>query len=95
MGIASVSLSSLNVNVLLGRSLAAMSSDFKMDEKVIEEPPRGYEGGRPEIDPARERKLVRKLDLHIVPVVMLLYLFSFLDRYDKLCIYCQKTTDLT
>ena len=27
-----------------------------------------------------ERRLVRKLDLHIVPVVMLLYLLSFLDR---------------
>jgi len=32
------------------------------------------------IDPAEERKLVRKLDAHIVPVVMLLYLLSFIDR---------------
>lgn len=28
-----------------------------------------------------EKKLVRKLDLHIIPLVMALYLFSFLDRY--------------
>jgi hypothetical protein len=34
----------------------------------------------PAIDKAKERQLVRKLDLYIVPVVMLLYLFSFLDR---------------
>ncbi len=27
-----------------------------------------------------EKKLVRKLDLHIIPVVMVLYLLSFLDR---------------
>ena len=27
-----------------------------------------------------ERKLLRKLDLHIIPLVMLLYTFSFLDR---------------
>lgn len=27
-----------------------------------------------------ERRLVKKLDKHIVPVIMLLYLFSFLDR---------------
>ncbi|KAH7008825.1 major facilitator superfamily domain-containing protein [Ilyonectria destructans] len=27
-----------------------------------------------------EKKLVRKLDLHIVPLIMLLYTFSFLDR---------------
>jgi hypothetical protein len=32
------------------------------------------------IDHAAERRLVRKLDLYIVPIVMLLYLFSFLDR---------------
>ncbi|KAI4229804.1 MAG: hypothetical protein L6R36_000591 [Xanthoria steineri] len=34
----------------------------------------------PDIDPVAEKKLVRKLDLHIIPFVMLLYLFSFLDR---------------
>lgn len=27
-----------------------------------------------------EKKLVRKLDLHLIPLVMGLYLFSFLDR---------------
>ncbi|KAG9255500.1 major facilitator superfamily domain-containing protein [Emericellopsis atlantica] len=32
------------------------------------------------IDPVAERKLIRKLDLWIVPPVMLLYLLSFLDR---------------
>jgi hypothetical protein len=36
----------------------------------------GYEGGTPQIDPVKERKLVRKLDFHIVPLVMLLYLLS-------------------
>ena len=33
------------------------------------------------VDPVFEAKIVRKLDLFIIPVVMLLYLFSFLDRY--------------
>jgi hypothetical protein len=33
-----------------------------------------------EVDPVYEAKLVRKLDLFIIPVVMLLYLLSFLDR---------------
>jgi hypothetical protein len=33
-----------------------------------------------EVDPVMEAKLVRKLDLYIIPVVMLLYLLSFLDR---------------
>ncbi|PWY83454.1 phosphoglycerate mutase-like protein [Aspergillus heteromorphus CBS 117.55] len=31
-------------------------------------------------DRKRERRLIRKIDLHIVPFVVLLYLFSFLDR---------------
>jgi hypothetical protein len=32
------------------------------------------------VDAAYEKRLVRKLDIHIVPMVLLLYLFSFLDR---------------
>ncbi len=51
-----------------------------MADKTLTEEKRGYDGSHPNIDPAKERKLVRKLDLHIVPVVMLLYLLSFLDR---------------
>lgn len=27
-----------------------------------------------------EKKLVRKLDLYLIPLIMCLYLFSFLDR---------------
>lgn len=34
----------------------------------------------PDIDHQAEARLIRKLDLMIVPPVMLLYLFSFLDR---------------
>ena len=34
-----------------------------------------------EVDPLFEAKLVRKLDAFVIPVVMLLYLLSFLDRY--------------
>ena len=37
-------------------------------------------GGRPEIDHVAEKKLIRKLDSMILAPVMLLYLFSFLDR---------------
>ena len=33
-----------------------------------------------EVDHVYEAKLVRKLDIFIIPVVMLLYLLSFLDR---------------
>ena len=38
------------------------------------------EGQLEDVDPVAEAKLVRKLDLYIIPVVMLLYLLSFLDR---------------
>jgi hypothetical protein len=35
----------------------------------------------PTLDEERiEKTLVRKIDLHILPLVVLLYLFSFLDR---------------
>lgn len=42
------------------------------------------EDGVTEIDHLGEKKLIRKLDLHIIPFVMSLYLFSFLDRYVSL-----------
>jgi hypothetical protein len=32
------------------------------------------------IDPVAEKKLIRKLDLRLIPWVSLLYLISFLDR---------------
>lgn len=47
---------------------SAAFSNLNIDSKTLE------------IDHVAERKLVRKLDLWIVPPVMLLYLFSFLDR---------------
>ncbi|PPJ59309.1 hypothetical protein CBER1_04233 [Cercospora berteroae] len=55
------------------------------DEEITNMNPKTYssdaeEGGTVVIDRAKEKKLVRKLDLHIIPVVMLLYLLSFLDR---------------
>ena len=31
-------------------------------------------------DHGAKKKLLRKLDRHIIPIVMLLYLFSFVDR---------------
>ncbi|KAL8732373.1 MAG: hypothetical protein Q9166_002771 [cf. Caloplaca sp. 2 TL-2023] len=37
-------------------------------------------GDHMEMDYVAEKKLVRELDLHIIPIFMLLYLFSFLDR---------------
>lgn len=32
------------------------------------------------IDSEGERKVLRKIDLHLIPFIMALYLFSFLDR---------------
>jgi hypothetical protein len=32
------------------------------------------------IEPKEEKKLLLKLDLHIAPIVMILYLIAFLDR---------------
>lgn len=61
-----------------------------MEEGMSTTPPKEYEPGKStedeiegqleDVDPIAEARLVRKLDLHIIPVVMLLYLFSFLDR---------------
>lgn len=49
------------------------------------------ESGVAEIDYEAEKRLVRKLDIYIIPLVMLLYLLSFLDRSEKpLCFVCSE-----
>ena len=50
----------------------------------LQEAPSKADSGIVEVDYAAEKKLVRKLDLYIIPVVMLLYLLSFLDRSETL-----------
>ncbi|KAL4801269.1 major facilitator superfamily domain-containing protein [Aspergillus unguis] len=43
----------------------------------------GVEAAKPQpevLDPKLERRVVRKCDLHVVPVLMVLYLLAFLDR---------------
>lgn len=51
-----------------GQQSGVLTSDEKFREEYAS------------IDPKEERKLIRKLDIHIIPVVMLLYLLSFIDR---------------
>ncbi len=66
--------------------------DEKQEIDMVEEQEQGNVGGvysskeeniglpLPEIDRVAEKKLIRKLDIHLVPIVMLLYLLSYLDR---------------
>ena len=62
-------------------SMASRSKDSSTLEEQEQKPTGTFDNDDiPVIDKRKERQLVRKLDLYIVPVVMLLYLFSFLDR---------------
>lgn len=45
-----------------------------------DEPEKGAVVETLEVDAESERKLLRKIDMHLVPFMMALYLFSFLDR---------------
>lgn len=54
-------------------------------EPAVLESPRSLESPKPEhsktpIDPALERKLVRKLDFRVIPILWFLFLVSFFDR---------------
>lgn len=35
----------------------------------------------PEFDPVAVKKLLRKVDLHLIPILFLLFLCAFIDRY--------------
>lgn len=54
--------------------------DSKELEKSSDGSPANESVNGVEIDYAAEKRLVRKLDIHIIPLIMLLYLLSFLDR---------------
>ncbi|KIW02884.1 uncharacterized protein PV09_05934 [Verruconis gallopava] len=58
----------------LGESNDIEKSDLSLPAEHL------VDGSLPIIDPVAEAKLVRKLDLFIIPITMSLYLFSFLDR---------------
>lgn len=58
-------------------------SGFEDPKRDVTDEPKSVEETRPEPDAAdekRERDLIWKMDLHILPFMVLLYLFSFLDR---------------
>ena len=54
--------------------------DAKSDLEKEDFGKRQIEGGEELDEEINEKKLVRKMDLFLIPVVMLLYLLSFLDR---------------
>lgn len=45
------------------------------DAKVVESATPGYVEGTPE-----EKKLVRKIDMHLIPILWAMYVFNYLDR---------------
>jgi hypothetical protein len=47
--------------------------DVKPDDPTLE-------GGHEAIDPEAEKKLVRKIDMHILPCMFIMYLLSYMDR---------------
>ncbi|KAI4128239.1 MAG: hypothetical protein LQ338_002816 [Usnochroma carphineum] len=69
-----------------------MDSEAGIDQMVLRPSPSQESPCKPavvtpEIDAVAEKKLVRKLDLFIIPIIMMLYLFSFLDS-EKVMLDC-------
>jgi hypothetical protein len=52
--------------------------ELHVDERTVHANDRTT--ARYEIDPVAEKKLLRKLDLRVVPVLWFLYMLAFLDR---------------
>jgi hypothetical protein len=77
------SMAARRVFTTLQARFSSMTSQSKNSSTLDEQEQKSagtFDNDLPAIDKAKERQLVRKLDLYIVPIVMLLYLFSFLDR---------------
>lgn len=63
--------------MLFNRRYDDSSKDSVPGEKRAEE---ACDGSLASLDPAAEKRALRKVDWHVLPVVFLFYLFSFLDR---------------
>ncbi len=61
--------------------MAEAAPDMSVSKFGVPAPDAGTEGVGDATFGVDEKKLVAKLDRHLVPLVMLLYTFSFLDRY--------------
>ncbi|KAI9639673.1 major facilitator superfamily transporter [Dioszegia hungarica] len=61
-------------------STAIDRTDSFKDEKYLDPTPGAVDAIAEEIDPVAERKLLRKLDLHIAPVMCMIFLLAYIDR---------------
>lgn len=53
-------------------------TELRVQERTVKANDRGIASY--EIDPVAEKKLLRKLDLRVVPVLWFLFMLAFLDR---------------
>ena len=53
---------------------------YRQDDVAVKSDEPSLEGGRDPIDPEAEKKLVRKIDLLILPCMWIMYLLSYMDR---------------
>lgn len=51
-------------------------------------------GEQPPVDSFAEKRLMRKVDLHVIPMLTILFLMAFLDRTNIGCYSRPKSTEL-
>ena len=71
---------SLNILKYRHRRDAMDKSEKQIDDEAIRPSDASQEDGRLVLDPQSEKRLVRKLDLWIAPVMTLIFLTAYLDR---------------
>ncbi len=72
-------MASLHLTTMPGHETASHDNSNKASSPN-ENPDEGFHEAIEEIDAVKEKILLRKLDLNLIPVIMLVYLVSFLDR---------------
>jgi hypothetical protein len=54
--------------------------DLPVDKELADTHSVSIKGEAREIDPALEKKLLRKTDLNLIPITFMLFLCAFIDR---------------
>ena len=69
--------------------MAALDNANVENQKDMEDLTEAIEDVSVTLDPVAEKRLVRKIDRHLIPILFVLYLCAFIDRYILILLFVE------
>jgi len=69
--------------------MAALDNANVENQKDVKDLTEAIEDVSVTLDPVAEKRLVRKIDRHLIPILFVLYLCAFIDRYILILLFVE------